>query len=307
MSRITTQQLETHYLDACFLDMAALKPGNVSFHAAGHGMDGELFLRSALVSAEVLLQPDLSLGERIYRAVKVTGDAVGCNTNLGIILLCAPVIQALLSYPERALEQGLNQVLADAGVADTQQVFAAIQLANPGGLGSAPEHDVSGPARVPLAAVMKAAAQRDLIARQYANGFHELCAVAVPYLAERTRDGQDEQEALTDLFLHLLGRYPDSHIIRKHGTEQAVTVSGWASDLHRRYLATWDGAERHELLLGLDQKLKQLEINPGTTADFCVAGVFIHRLQQQAINTTGVARNYPRTVKPYQADNPQIL
>ncbi|WP_052760995.1 triphosphoribosyl-dephospho-CoA synthase [Sedimenticola thiotaurini] len=306
MTPITTQQLETHYLDACFLDVAALKPGNVSFHAGGHGMDGELFLRSALVSAEVLLQPGLALGERIYRAVKVTGDTVGCNTNLGIILLCAPVIQALLEYPEQPLEQGLRQVLSAAGIADTQQVFAAIQLANPGGLGSAADHDVSGPATASLTTVMTVAAERDLIARQYSNGFRELCRVAVPHLDHLMQRGGDEKSALTDLFLHMLARYPDSHIVRKHGEEKAAIVSRWAADLHRQYLAAEDDEVGHDLLLGLDQKLKQLEINPGTTADFCVAGVFIHRLQQQAINTTGVARNYPRTMKPFQADNPQI-
>lgn len=307
MSRVTTQYLAKHYLEACVLDVASFKPGNVSFHAAGHGMDAGQFLQSASASVELMTKPGQALGERIFAAVKATRDAVRCNTNLGIILLCAPVIQAVLDYPGKKFDSALETVLSTAGLEDTERVYAAIRVASPGGLGRTETHDVTGPAGAPLMEVMAAAAERDLIARQYANGFQELRGVVLPYLAKAMQRHADEKSVVTDLFLYLLARYQDSHIQRKHGTSQAVTVSRWAEDVHRDYLAATDDGIRHQLLLELDRRLKQQDINPGTTADFCVAGVFIHRLQSQAINNTGVARNYPRTMKPLQADTPQIL
>lgn len=307
MNRISTQYLATHYLDSCILDVAALKPGNVSFHAAGHGMDAGLFLQSALASANSITQTGQSLGERILNAVKATRDAARCNTNLGIILLCAPIIQAALDHPGEGWESGVSRVLAAAGLRETEQLFLAIRLASPGGLGHAEKHDVAGPASAPLVEVMALAAQRDLVARQYANGYLEFRDVVLPYLVDAIARHADEKSAVTDLFLYLLARYPDSHIQRKHGSAQAAAVSRQAADLHQHYLAATDSTQRHRLLLDLDRELKRQEINPGTTADFCVAGVFIHRLQKQAINTTGVARNYPRTMRPFQADTPQIL
>ncbi len=307
MSPMTIQLVAKCYLEACVLDVAALKPGNVSQHSAGHGMDAELFVQSALASAEVITEPGQVLGKRIYGAVKATLDAVRCNTNLGIILLCAPIIQAAIDYPEERLEVALPKVLSAVHAEETDSVFAAIRLANPGGLGRTESHDVAGPATRPLVEVMALAADRDLIARQYANGYHELYNAVLPYLTDAFQRHADEAAAVTDLFLHLLASYQDSHIERKQGTAQAIAISRWAADGHQKYLTAADDSARHLLLLEMDRQLKQQGINPGTTADFCVAGVFIHRLQMQTINSAGVARNYPRMMRPVQAKTPLIL
>ena len=81
------------YREVCALDVLALKPGNVGVGRPGHGMRAADFLRSAAVSAGPLSAPGLPLGERVYGAVAATRAAVGCNTNLGIILLCAPLLK----------------------------------------------------------------------------------------------------------------------------------------------------------------------------------------------------------------------
>jgi triphosphoribosyl-dephospho-CoA synthase len=59
-------------------------------------MTVEDFRISAQQSAEPITRAANGLGERIYYAVKATREAVGCNTNLGIILLCAPLLLAKL-------------------------------------------------------------------------------------------------------------------------------------------------------------------------------------------------------------------
>ncbi len=86
--------LENAYLRACEVEIEAPKPGNVSLESPGHDMCADDFIASAKVSVGALTAPDLGLGERVYQAVAATRQKVSCNTNLGIILLCAPLFHA---------------------------------------------------------------------------------------------------------------------------------------------------------------------------------------------------------------------
>src|SRR5258708_20574752 len=86
--------LRRAYLQACTMELQALKPGNVHVHAAGHGMTTADFERSAAVSVEPLTATATTVGRRIRDAVAATRAAVGSNTNLGIVLLAAPLIPA---------------------------------------------------------------------------------------------------------------------------------------------------------------------------------------------------------------------
>ncbi|MCW8905762.1 MAG: triphosphoribosyl-dephospho-CoA synthase [Sedimenticola sp.] len=280
MNPVTTSYLEASYLAACAMDVTALKPGNVSRYSPGHGMDAELFIQSAQVSAKVIAKPGAVLGKRIYDAVNATMTAVGCNTNLGIVLLCAPILQAVIDYPGERIDRALIKVLHGVGIDETNWVFSAICLANPGGLGESDSNDVKGAATTSLVEVMAVAAGRDLIAQQYANGFRELRSVALPFLAAAVDRYGNEEAAVTDLFLYLLTRYNDSHIRRKHGLKCAMRVSRLAANVYQQYRDAADEDVRHGLLTEMDRLLKQKGINPGTTADFCVAGVLIHRLQK---------------------------
>jgi len=83
------------FLWACSLDVAVRKPGNVSRASAGHGMQAEAFLASARAAAGPLFARGEPVGARIEAAVAATRAAVSCNTNLGILLLCAPLAAAL--------------------------------------------------------------------------------------------------------------------------------------------------------------------------------------------------------------------
>ena len=85
------------FKSACIAEIKALKPGNVHIFSNGHGMTVEDFMVSAKISAEEISAIGISLGERIFNSVSKTVEQVGCNTNLGIILLCAPISQALFS------------------------------------------------------------------------------------------------------------------------------------------------------------------------------------------------------------------
>ena len=90
------------FLDACLLDVLALKPGNVGVHGAGHGMQAVDFLRSARAAAPAIAAEQASVGERIHAAIAATRAAVGVNTNLGIVLLAAPLAHAALQVAVEA-------------------------------------------------------------------------------------------------------------------------------------------------------------------------------------------------------------
>lgn len=275
------QWIAAAYREACALELEALKPGNVHRQCAGHGMTVADFLSSAAVSAGPLTAPGLGLGERVYRAVFATREAVGCNTNLGIILLCAPLIQAALDpQSPGGLRACLARVLQAADRADTQWLNRAILLAAPGGLGASARHDVAAPATATPLEVMAEAAHRDLIARQYVDCFKDLFERAVPLLGRLQTRWQDPAWAAVGLYLDFLGRFPDTHIARKLGESQALAVSRRAAPLAAALNRAAHPQVQRARILAFDRELKNAGINPGTMADLTVACLLIPRLQR---------------------------
>ncbi|MBT2990905.1 MAG: hypothetical protein B6D72_10660 [gamma proteobacterium symbiont of Ctena orbiculata] len=274
-------QIATAYRQACLCELDALKPGNVHRFSDGHRMTLEDFITSANVSAEPLTLPGLGLGERIYRAVAATREAVSCNTNLGILMLCAPLIQALLEehQPSNSLHDRLCHVLAKTDSDEVDWLFRAIQLAAPGGLGQSDKYDVSETPSAELIEVMGHAAERDLIARQYATGYTDLFDFALPLLRGYQERWQNEW-AITALFLTLLARFPDSHIRRKNGLYKAVSTSLHAAELVKELEKAELPEHYHLRLLQADNEFKREGINPGTSADMTVATLFISYLEQ---------------------------
>lgn len=304
MSWAMGASLADAYREACALDVASLKPGNVSALSPGHGMVAMDFLRSARCSAGPLVAAGSTLGERVLGAVEATSRQLACNTNLGIVLLIAPLVQAIHDYPQADLRNALGRALQRSSVADASAVYRAIRLAAPGGLGEAARHDVAGEPGVTLRTAMSEARTRDMIARQYAGGYREVFEVAVPYLAGAVERHRNRAMAMSDLFLHLLSRYPDSHVARKHGDMQARRVCDRAMSIHERF-AVSDPSARRSMLREFDLALKSRSINPGTTADLCVATCFIHRLREQAVVPAGPAPDHLRIGGPGRADAPR--
>ena len=265
---------------ACIEELEAPKPGNVSFASAGHGMRAADFVASARCTAEVLGTPGLSLGERVLGAVEATRAATGLNTNLGIVLLCAPLAQAALDVePERPLRAGLVEVLEAATVEDTERVFAAIRVAEPAGLGESARHDVRGPAAAPLLAVMREAEHRDRVARQYARFFEDVFELGLAAL-ERCRMRWPGPQAVVALYLTFLARFKDSHIQRKLGGVAAQRVRLEAQRLVARLDASKSTEMDAEDLTRFDRSLKSRRINPGTSADLTVATLLAGNLLQ---------------------------
>jgi triphosphoribosyl-dephospho-CoA synthase len=263
---------------ACRAELEAPKPGNVHVFAGGHAMTVADFIRSAEAAAPFIACEGASVGRRIFDAVAATFAVIGQNTNLGIVLLCAPLAAAAERNPSD-LPTGIRATLAALDVEDARLAFEAIRRAAPGGLGRAPLHDVRSPARVSLLQAMVEAAERDRIARQYATGFSDVFAVGVPALEGWRRPHADPRRATLGVYLTFLSAFPDTHIARRQGEAVATTVMQRAGAA----LESLEGAasleELQGELLAWDQALKAEKINPGTSADLTVATLFAVELQ----------------------------
>lgn len=260
---------------ACLLEVSAPKPGNVSPERHFHDTRYEDFLASAVAIGPALAaagkQP---LGVTIRRAVEDTLRWTRSNTNLGIVLLLAPIAKAA-QIPGTLLRDQLATVLAGTTIEDAAEVYAAIRHARPGGLGSSAAEDVTRAPTVTLREAMALAAERDAIAREYVSDFKLTFEVGVPALLAGRREGLPWTDAVVDTYLGLLEAVPDTHIARKLGAAEAKAIS------LRARAARAQGGTRSEAgrraLSELDRKLRdpRNRRNPGTTADLTCAALFV--------------------------------
>lgn len=278
-----TGHLRRLYAAACRIDVEAFKPGNVSVHAAGHDMTADQFVRSARASAAALVEPGCSVGLRIHQAVAATRRAVGCNTNLGIILLAAPLLMA--AECGAPMREALRAVLAGTGTDDARETYAAIRLAQPGGLGEAPAQDVCEEPTLDLRAVMALAADRDSIARQYVTDYADIFEWSMPAFREyRVRHG--DIWAAVRVYAGFLRRMPDSHVRRKRGVIYDDFIRQRMTGLEFALLETDQPESLRPRIHSIDAEFKSLGINPGTTADLTVATVLATYLDSEAICAT---------------------
>jgi triphosphoribosyl-dephospho-CoA synthase len=257
---------------ACIWEATARKPGNV--HRFRDFADTTYldFLTSAATLGPVIdLAPWQPLGSTVLEVVRLRGLVTPHNTNLGVALLLAPLAKA----SPLGLRQGVEQVLQAADVADSAEVCAAIALADPGGLGQAPEHDVRQTPTLPLRELMALAAERDLIARQYADGFAEVFDEGAPAILHGLEQTGSLEAAIILGQLRLMAKHPDSLIARKRGRAEAEEAAARAA---RVLDADWPRRRgAWEALAELDEWLRAQgnQRNPGTTADLVAASLFV--------------------------------
>jgi triphosphoribosyl-dephospho-CoA synthase len=257
---------------ACLLEVTACKPGNVHRGADFEDLTFLDFATSALVTAPAFdaAAAGARLGETVLAAVDATRRAVGTNTNLGTILLFAPLAMA----PNGELAEGVARVLRGLNADDARLVYRAIGMAQPGGLGEVDEADVRGEPPADLVDAMRFAADRDLVARQYANGFAEVLGSVLPWLGQGLSRGWPLSATIVRTQLRLLSEFPDSLIQRKCGVEIARHAAAMAA---AALAAGTPGDESYERAVAdLDFWLRAdgHRRNPGTSADLVAAGLF---------------------------------
>jgi triphosphoribosyl-dephospho-CoA synthase len=204
---------------------------------------------------------------------------------LGTVLLLAPLSRAALIQGSLALVSSdgghsnfrdtLQRVLEATTVEDAREVYEAIRLAAPGGLGTVDDQDVAQEPTGTLLDVMRLAAGRDLVAREYGTTFELTFLTGVPALARARRDGLSWDDASVETFLTLLAAAADTHIVRRGGAAMAAAVSRQACAA----LAAGGvrSAEGRDAIQRMDRGLRDPHhlANPGTAADLTAAAIFI--------------------------------
>jgi len=266
------------YRDACRFDVLAAKPGNVSIVAAGHGMSARDFLASARVSAPLIARAGEGVGAAIRAAVEATWAAVGCNTNLGIVLLAVPLAQAAQRASPGDLRARLARVLGGLDLRDAAEAFRAISLAKPAGLGRVGAEDVGAPPTRDLRAAMALAADRDRIAWNYVHDYADIFEIGLPALRASLAREVSLCAAVVATSLRFMAAVPDSHVSRKLGPAVAAQVQQRATEVESLYKACEDSDARLRLAADFDDELKRGGVNPGTTADLTVTSLFAMNL-----------------------------
>jgi triphosphoribosyl-dephospho-CoA synthase len=267
---------------ACFIEVSASKPGNVSRRYDFHDMRMEDFLLSAAAIGPAIHRAGhASVGETILRAIQDTKRLVRPNTNLGIVLLLAPLVRAAIAPGPSSgtLRQRLSRVLAGLTVEDARLAYRAIRLAAPGGLGSVDEEDLSIEPDVTLRQAMALAADRDSVAREYVTDYAITFQQAMPVLRDCLQTCSSLTDATVQTALTLLTEVPDTLIVRKMGWDAARTVSRQAGEVLRQGgVLTEQG---RAALAHFDNSLRDAtnKLNPGTTADLVTTALFVLLLE----------------------------
>jgi len=258
---------------ACLLEATAPKVGNVHRGADFDDLTFQDFLVSAVAIGPAMeCALTAGVGRAVLDAITATRRLVATNTNLGMALLFAPLAAVPSAMPLTTVS--VHTVLEALTPVDCRLVYEAIRLAQPGGLGKVSEMDIADSPPQSLLAAMRVAAERDLIAKEYAQDFSLVLNDLLPALSA----GIEAAWSLTDTIIHthlsLLAKHPDSLVLRKCGPDIAKRVSAMAG----RALETGAPGEEtyYQALADFDFWLRSdgNRRNPGTTADLIATALF---------------------------------
>jgi triphosphoribosyl-dephospho-CoA synthase len=270
---------------ACIWEAVARKIGNVHIRSDFSNMSLMDFLTSAIAILPAFDDPHRdSIGEIVAWATSDTQAIVGRNTNLGIILLLAPLAlvkeeRHFLTTPPVAGEFDfrlqLPKILNATTINDAANVFNAIRHVNPGGLGEARDQDIREKPTVTLLEAMRLAADRDLIARQYTNHYADVFDLGVPAFVNGYKMYGNVEAAIIHCQLAWMAEFPDSLIARKCGVSVAEDVRALVRAMQN--LGGISTPEGRAAGVALDRHLRSdgNRLNPGTTADLVCACLFV--------------------------------
>lgn len=258
---------------ACIWEVTARKPGNVHRYRDFDDSSYTDFLLSAAAAAPILdTAGHRRVGQTILDAVRATRRVVTTNTNLGILLLLTPLAAV---PPGNELQRGVSDILGTLHVSDARLVYEAIRLAAPAGLGHVDNQDIETVPNVSLREAMALAAERDLVALQYANGFQQVLGDGISALQDGLRECSSVEDVVIYTYLRLMARHPDSLIARKRGAATAEESRARAESI---LALGWPKAANSAAALAeFDAWLRAdgRGRNPGTTADLVAASLFV--------------------------------
>jgi triphosphoribosyl-dephospho-CoA synthase len=286
---------------AILLETSAHKPGNVSVVTDFDHTSYEHFLASAVAATSSFEsaarrgltavregRTSLGVGRSILECVEdISRWQHGGNTLLGTVILLSPMaIAAGMTMREKNFElssfrRNLKMVVESSTPEDAVDLYSAINIANPSGLGKAPDLDVSDPTsaqrilkeKISLYQVFKIAEKYDTICSEWTNDYRVTFDLAYPSLNKRLKSNADPSAAVVQTFLEVLAEIPDTFIARKTNPEKAREISYEAREIVK--LGGIETSKGREGLDAFDKRLRSLSntLNPGTTADLIAAAL----------------------------------
>jgi triphosphoribosyl-dephospho-CoA synthase len=256
-------------------EATAIKAGNVHPYASFEDMKFEHFVTAShAIGAAIDRCSRKSVGATILASTQAMLDAVGINTSLGTILLMVPMTRIGLEEPisSKSASAKVQMLIHSLSAQDTADIYEAIRITQPGGLGASANHDVRGPAPKSIFEAMQIASSWDDVAWQYANGYEHVLLLAVA-LKNAVSHGLERPDAIRSVQADFLSQRPDSLIVRKHGqaigrevqrrAAQVVAAGEYGSPAYEAEWLAWDQYLRDPA----ERK------NPGTTADLIAAAL----------------------------------
>ncbi len=249
---------------AMMLEVCAYpKPGNVDRCHDYPDTRLEHFLASAIMVRPVFDEAEKTggrVGRLIRDAVMRTNGHSGGNTHFGAFILLVPLVLG-------GDIEGARRVIAGTDVQDAVDFYAAFALTSVRVLKS-DELDVNDPASVAairergmtLADIMAHSAPRDMVAREWTNGFALTRRCADLLHAHRCG-----REAIVAAFMEILASEPDTFIAKKHGMAAAERTMRQAAEV----------LEGSRDLAAFDADCVSAGINPGSIADITIAGIYL--------------------------------
>lgn len=274
-----SEQLKIIYLESCLDELKVNKPGNHSLNSKIMGMYSEKFLLVSKISAEFLVKENLSLGEMIFYSTKKCIDSINSNYNLGIILLCAPLMKALLNKPVN-LRKEVRKVIIDARACESSLVIDAIKYANPGGL-----KKYKGVSNIleknrgekKIYEIMLISSSWDRISKCYVDNYSEIFDFGLPFFGN-IKKRVSREKAILMLYLEYASKSPDSHLLRKFGSCKAIAVMKMFRMLSLKIIRN-PYKDFDVLVRSMDAYLKHFNYNPGTCADLTVTTLLIDKIK----------------------------
>jgi triphosphoribosyl-dephospho-CoA synthase len=252
------------------------KPGNVDRDHDYDDTKYEDFLAAAIGVYPVMEKAcgRAGIGELVLEASEEsTAWQPGGNTHFGAYILLFPLIKAACAGARDMQDEAIHIVRATT-VEDAVEFYKAFGTVKVKMKGSE-DLDVSDAAsleeirsrEMTLFGIMEISAKNDLVAREWTNGFAR-CFKAAELIGERRATGT-LNDAVVLTFLELLADEPDTFVAKKYDMARALYVQGLAIDV----------LERRMTLQELSGRLYREKINPGSTADVVIAGIFIALLR----------------------------
>ena len=274
-NNLNISEIKKIYINACFEELTCLKPGNQNTITNSSSSKISKFRQAAKISSRYLFDNQLSLGESIFLSSKKCFDSLGSNFNLGIILLCAPVIKSILQFNNISIKAILKSISEEEG----KLIFKAIKYSNPGGIknysGRGDLQNDKQTCSLKFKSIMKIGSSRDRISRCYIDNYNEILEFGLPSF-QRNKLYFSREKACICLFLDYLSYDLDSHLLRKFGDSRAKIIRKKYIFIKKKLSVKKNSFFFH--LRDFDRYLKKMHFNPGTCADLTVTTLLIDKI-----------------------------